>query len=231
MKLEYAKDLLKKTKQDYSLIAKDFSRTRSSPWPELRFLFDDYLKVGDRVLDLGCGNGRYFPFFEEKKTDYYGADASKQLIDIANKKWPQGRFFLEEALDLSFPNNFFDKVYSIAVLHQIPSKEFRNQFVNEVKRVLKKKGLFIVSVWKFHRNEEMSSLLKYTLFKAIGKSKLDWGDVFISWGDKTERYYHCFSEKKLEGLVRENGFKIVKSGVISDMKKNRENIYLVAERI
>ena len=230
MKKEYAQYLFQKTQEDYNLIAKDFSRTRSHPWQETRFLFDDYLLSNDKILDLGCGNGRYFRFFNKKKAEYFGVDSSPRLIKIAKRKYPQGRFLVEDALNLSFPNTFFDKVYSIAVFHQIPSKELRTQLLKEIKRVLKEKGLLILTVWKFHKREEILLLFKYTILKVIGKSQLDWGDVFVSWGKKTNRYYHCFSERGLEDFVKKNGFRVLRSGIVKDLKGNRKNIYLVAQK-
>ncbi len=227
---EYAKFLLTKTKEDYNLIAKDFSRTRSYPWQEIRFLFDNYLVANEKILDLGCGNGRYFPFFKEKKVDYFGVDGSSELIRIAKNKYQQGRFSVGDALDLSFPNNFFNKVYSIAVLHQIPSDELRSRLLKEIKRTLKSKGLLILTVWKFHRRKELLLLLKYTILKAIRKSKLDWRDIFVSWGKKTERYYHYFSQRELEKLVKETGFEIIDSGTVKGLKGNRQNIYIVAKK-
>lgn len=230
MKREHAKSLLRKTKEDYNLIAKEFSRTRNYPWGELRFLFDAYLGKSERVLDLGCGNGRYIPFFGEKKSDYFGIDNSTELIQIARKKYPKAQFFIEDALNLSFPNNYFDKVYSIALLHQIPSKEFRIQLLEEAKRVLKLKGLLILTVWKFHRRQELILLLKYTLLKMFGKSKMDWGDIFVSWGRETERYYHFFSKRELESLIKKTGLEVIDSGIVKNRNGNRRNIYVVAKK-
>jgi len=230
MKKDYAQYLLEKTREDYILIAKDFSRTRKFPWSEMRFLFDDYLIPNDKVLDLGCGNGRYFPFFNERKIDYYGVDNCAELIKIAKDKYPQARFQVEEALNLSFPDNSFDKVYGIAVLHQIPVKNFGIQFLKEVKRVLRPRGLIVLTVWKLHRPKDIRLLLKYTFLKIIRRSELDWGDLFIPWGKKTKRYYHYFFKKEIEDLVRKAGLRIIKSGVIKSRKGDRQNIYLVAEK-
>ncbi|KPJ71692.1 hypothetical protein AMJ50_00970 [Parcubacteria bacterium DG_74_3] len=230
MEPSYAKYLLGKIRQDYSLIAKDFSRTRKEAWKELEFLFDKYLITGEKVLDLGCGNGRWFLLFQERGVDYVGVDNSEELIGIANIKYPQAKFQIAEALNLPFPNNFFDKVYSIAVLHQIPSEEFRLRFLNEAKRVLKPGGFLILTVWKVHQKREITLLFKYTILKLIGKSKLDFKDIFEPWGKETKRYYHCFSKKELVHLVKKVNLEIKTGGLVKNQKGNRQNIYLVAEK-
>ena len=182
------------------------------------------------IVDLGCGNGRWFELFQERQVDYIGVDASEKLIEIARKKYPQAKFQVADALNLPFPNGFFDKIYSIAVLHQIPSKELRLQFLKEVKRVLRPGGLLILTVWKFHQLKELSLFFKYTILKLFGKSKLDFKDIFEPWGKKIERYYHCFSKKELMKLVQKAGFQIQKVGIVKNKRANRQNIYLVVQK-
>ena len=66
MDINYAEYLIRKTEKDYNLIAEDFSRTRQKVWEEINFLFDRYLKESDRVLDIGCGNARFYPLFKNR---------------------------------------------------------------------------------------------------------------------------------------------------------------------
>jgi len=230
MEEQYAKYLLERVNRNYNLIAGDFSRTRSRPWYEIRFLFSDYLFSGDKVLDLGCGNGRNIVYFKEKLTDYYGADNSVELIKLARKKHPRKNFRVDNALELSFTGEFFDKVYSIAVLHQIPSEKLRIKFLREAKRVLKPKGLLVLTVWKLHRLDHMFLALKSAFTKMIKGSRLDYGDILIPWGDKIARYYHFFSEKELRKLTENAGLKIIGSGVVKSDDNDRQNIYIIAQK-
>jgi ubiquinone/menaquinone biosynthesis C-methylase UbiE len=229
MDLDFAKFILEKTKENYNLIAKEFSTTRREIWEELRFLFEN-LKEGEKVLDLGCGNGRWYKVFKEKKVDYFGIDNSEKLIEIAKENFPEAKFFVGDALNLPFQDDFFDKVYSIALLHHIPSGEFRTRVLSEAKRVLKPGGILILTSWRIRRWREIFILVKHTFLKLIGISKLDFKDIFLPWGKKTLRYYHCFSKKELENLLKKAGFEILESGVVKNKRGNRQNYYLICKK-
>ena len=229
MKKERAEQLLKDITEYYNLKAGEFSRTRKDPWPEAKFLFD-IINPGDSVLDLGCGNGRFFRFFNEKKADYIGADFSSELIEIAKKENPEGRFKKADALDVPFQENQFDKVYSIAVLHHIPSKGLRMTFLKETRRVLKPGGIFVLTCWKLPLKRTLSLNLKSLVMKIFGKKDMDKGDALVPWGKKAERYYHIFSKKELENLVETSGFEIQKSGVFKNKVGNRQNFYIIAKK-
>lgn len=233
MEREYAQYLLEKTKKDYNLIAQDYARTRAFVSEDIKKLAD-YVLSGEKVLDSGCANGRLFEVLREKNVDYFGIDISEKLIEIAKRKYPEAKFQVADALNLPFPSDFFDKVYSISVLHNIPSHEFQLQYLKETRRVLKPGGLLILRVWDFwKRKEGWKLLLKYTFLKLIGKSKLDFFDVFVPWKDSkgnilVERYFHCFTKRELENLVKEAGFKIKESWRAG--KDPRTNIYLITQK-
>lgn len=225
MEREYAEYLLAKGRQDYNLIAEEFARTRSFFW-DIEGL-EKYVKDGDRVLDLGCGSGRLIEILKDKKINYVCLDSSEKLIEIAKKNYPGYNFLVGEALNLPFPENSFDKVFSIRVLPHIPSNEFRLKFMKEVKRVLKPKGLLILTCWylyKFKFKTQFLLMLKNCFLKLIGKSKLDFGDAFVPWGKKVMRYYHYFTKKGLEKLAKETGFEIKRIWASS------ADLYLIAQK-
>lgn len=243
MKRKYADYLSKKTKDDYNLIAEDFSNTRSFI-PEGLRLFSKYVENGDKILDFGCGNGRLIEIFNDKKIEYIGTDNSEKLIEIARKKYPRHKFMVAPDLNLPFSDNYFDKVYSLAVFHHIPSEEFRLQFLNEIKRILKPGGLLVLTVWNlwhlwFHpllwlRYKRLRKyfilILKYTFLKILGKSKLDFKDIFMPWQNTTLRYIHCFAKGEFKKIVRKSGFKIKEIGISEAPNTKESDIYLIAEK-
>lgn len=222
-----------KTIRDYNLISNDFSRTRLFPSEDVQNL-RKYVKSKEKVLDLGCGNGRFFEVLKDKEIDFFGVDTSERLIKIAKTRYPEAKFQIANAFNLPFPSDYFDKIFSIAVLHHIPSREFRLQFLRETRRVLKPEGILILRIWNlWKRKGSLRLLLKYVILKLIGKSKLDFKDVFIPWKDSrgkiiVNRYFHSFTKKELEGLVKKAGFRIRETWY--EGKTPQANIYLVAEK-
>ncbi len=232
MKKNYAEYLLEKTRQDYDVIAADFDKKRDYIPSDFAVL-QDYINSGDKILDLGCGNGRLKEIIGNK-ADYYGVDISGSLIRIAKSKYPDGNFFVSKPLSLPFESNFFDKVFCLAVFHHIPSEAIRKEFLKEISRVLKPMGKIILTVWDLNNNKKASNLLfKNALLKLIGKSNLDFKDVFYPWknsaGDVViNRYIHIFSEKELEKIIENSGFIIKEKGILERSKKG-SNIFIIAQ--
>lgn len=233
MDIDYAKYLSDRTKNNYDLTAEDYARSRAFIPDDLRSL-QKYAAFGDRILDSGCASGRFYEVLESKKVDFYGIDFSEKLIDIAKEKYPKGNFQVVDAKSTPFPPDYFDKVYSVSVLHNVPSGEFRLQYLREMRRVLGPGGLLILRVWDFWKRKEGWGLfLKYAFLKLLGRSRLDFFDIFLPWKDSkgevvARRYFHCFTGRSLASLVKKAGFTIKESWV--EGEKSRSNIYIVAEK-
>lgn len=207
-----SKFILNKLKEDYNNIALKYSQVREKEWKEMDFLFDKVLEK-DKVLDLGCGNGRFYPAFKKRKAEYYGIDFSSKLIEIAKEKYPSGNFSVSDVFDLKFQNEFFDKVYSIAVLHHMPEEELRIKFLKEATRVLKTKGLLVLTVWDLK-----------------DKQKNNEKDVFLSWYGAKDCYFHVFTLKELEELVIFSGLKIIEKGEIIVGQRPYNNFYIICQK-
>ncbi len=219
MNKHHAHKIMNKLQDDYNLVAPSFSKTRDRLWPEVKFLFD-YAKKGEKILDLGCGNGRFSWYL--KNAEYTGADFSSQMIKEAVNRFPHHNFINCNALSLPFSQNHFDKVYSIAMLHQIPSHNYRRQALREIKRVLRPNGLAFIVVWNIYKNNKKFFITQYllNLFRFSRNPR----DMIL----KRDRYYYAFSQKKLSSLVKEEGFTIKEEGVIN--KGWRSNFYIIAKK-
>lgn len=229
MREETAKSILKASIAGYEKIAEDFARSRTYFWKELEFT-KDYIQEGTTLLDVGCGNGRFFGVIKDKKIAYTGIDASSKLINIAKEKYPSAKFFKGNAVELLFGSGSFDTAVSFAVLHHIPSKKLREEFLEEIHRVLKKDGILILSVWNLWQKRYLTAIIKSAFLKLIGVSNLDFKDVFMNFGkEKNVRYLHAFTKKELERLVSKK-FAIEKSMTVK-RESGQSNFLIICHRI
>ena len=112
------------------------------------------LVPGDRVLDLGCGEGRHvISAYVEESVESFGVDLSVADLKITRNKFKDfeqpedgGRAFglaSANALELPFADATFDKVMCSEVLEHIPDYQGA---LTEIQRVLKPGGLLCASV-------------------------------------------------------------------------------------
>lgn len=214
MKEKTAKKILIKVKRTYEEIAEDFAKTRNEAWPEFG-KFQKHVKSHFKVLDLGCGNGRLFEFL--RPIDYTGIDSSENLLKEAKKRYPDVSFVNGDMLEIPLKDNEFDMVFCIAALHHIPSKNLRKKAVSEIKRVLKKDGILILTIWNLFQKKYIKYLFKSFVIWLLTLGKYDWNDTFIPWGkDKIPRYYHAFTKKELLKLLKKD-FEIQKLDVFNNI--------------
>ena len=75
---------------------------------------------GARVLDVGCGTGRYLQWFAEMGLEVTGVDSSAEMVRAARARLAESEeeapVFLADAADLPFADGSFDLVTAITVL-------------------------------------------------------------------------------------------------------------------
>ncbi|HEY8569017.1 class I SAM-dependent methyltransferase [Microbulbifer sp.] len=112
------------------------------------------LRPGQRVLDLGCGEGRHaIHLMLTDAVDIFAVDLSQRDIATARGRaepfsessQSSGRllFSVSDALQLPFADNFFDVVICSEVLEHIEDYE---GVLAEITRVLKPAGIFAATV-------------------------------------------------------------------------------------
>lgn len=98
-------------------------------------------KMGQYVLECGCGGGYFFKRLIQKKKSvrYYGIDISEEQIKHAKQRNPgyEARFKLTSWDKLPFEDNYFD---TILFLETIGYAEDVEQMIKECYRVLKPGG-------------------------------------------------------------------------------------------
>ncbi len=197
---------------DYDAFASEFSRTRQQGWPEFNLLLP-CVHRGDRVLDLGCGNGRLRTFLDKAGTrdegqgtrklipdgNYFGFDVSSELLRIAHDQFPGDHFFRGDfSKKFPFGGENFEVIAAIASFHHLLSRAEQLLFLRECHRVLKLKGILFLTCWKLPEKFFWPNVLR-------GR----WKNWLIPFGqEKHARTYRRTSLAELEKLLKKSGFRV-----------------------
>lgn len=92
------------------------------------------IKKNYKILDLGCGAGRFSNFFtKDLKAQYFGVDTSLSLLKFKRNKKNQKFMHLTNFLDNKEYTKFFDVIFIFTVLGGITNKK-----INETKEIIYK---------------------------------------------------------------------------------------------
>jgi len=122
--------------------------------PRLVNLFDDFAhRLGmaanfrclgplenRRVLDLGCGRGRWSDEFARRGARVTGVDWSGQALDQARRRVPQAAFVRMPITDLGFSRGCFEVVNCVTVVQHLPHA-VQASVLQEAQRVLVAGGM------------------------------------------------------------------------------------------
>ena len=182
-------------------------------------LCQSYGKTG-KWLDLGCDDGSWTKKIAKRKIDWYGVEIVKERARKAAKK---GIKVSVSSLEKSLPysNATFDLVQSNQVIEHLFNID---QFISEIYRVLKPKGILVISTenpasW----HNIFALLLGWQMFSAtnISVKKLGLGNPlavhqgkkFEDLGGRTMAWGHnkLLTPRALNELLILHGFKILKT--------------------
>jgi len=115
--------------------------------------------VTGAVLDVGCGHGVLLEriLTRRRLVRACGSDLSMVMCSRAVTRVPSAGILQADAENLPFADNSFDHVFMVEVLEHLPEA---GKALQEVRRVLKAKGRFLVAVpnkdW-FHYERHMQT--------------------------------------------------------------------------
>ncbi|HLD70546.1 MAG TPA: class I SAM-dependent methyltransferase [Negativicutes bacterium] len=112
-------------KETYNKISEAWHKDHSSDnwWQGGTDTFVSLLKQGDSVLDVGCGGGTKSKYLIGKGLKVLGVDFSENLVEIAKREVPQGKFLVMDVGNIDTLPESFDGIFMQAVLLHIPKKE------------------------------------------------------------------------------------------------------------
>jgi ubiquinone/menaquinone biosynthesis C-methylase UbiE len=235
MRPEVINKILRETEIGYDQMADKFSNTRKNFWGDLAFI-SDYVKDGDRILDYGCGNGRLLEILKDKNIEYIGLDISQKLIDLAKAKYPErveSFFKISSLSSLAFPDDFFNRIISVAVFHHFPEK-YAKEMAKELFRITKPDGTLIVTVWNLWQKKRRKNIFNFTaiLGKIFQKGEyrgFGFRDILVPFqnnqGGVFKRYHRVYTIRSLAEVFLFAGFEVEKCFL-----ENEKNIVLIARK-
>lgn len=173
------KEYYRKFKAYTDIDSKEYQRRLEELEPHLL----RFLKEKGKVLDLACGVGGFSFLLEEYGFEVVGIDIDDEMIkkarEYAKEKNSKVEFIVGDARKLPFEDETFDYVLFLGntTVHFSP-KEL-NEVFKEVKRVLKKDGLFLINF------VDMRELLSRVQMGTIVGEEYWISKVMIDEGEKT----------------------------------------------
>ena len=108
-------------------------------------LASEWISVGDRVLDIACGDGHGTEIIAKLDVTITGADLVEDVIESARrirKERDNMNFEVQDVLDLTYADSTFDVVLSMETIEHIQDED---RYLEELRRVLSPGGILIIS--------------------------------------------------------------------------------------
>jgi SAM-dependent methyltransferase len=114
---------------------------------QLAFLRNQ-LKLDSYILDIACGNGRHLNPLTSVGYDIIGLDTSLRLLRIAKQRNANVELVRGDMRFLPFKEDNFEAVISMDTsFGYLPSKKDDLQSLQEIHRVIRKTGFFILDIF------------------------------------------------------------------------------------
>lgn len=146
-----------------------------------------------KILDVGCASGfltSQIAFFFPS-SEIFGVDSYKEAVRFGQKTYPGISFKYADAHKLPFKNGAFDLITCIETLEHLENPKGA---ISEMYRCLKNNGHILIG-------QDTDNLLFKMIWMIWTKRR---GKV---WHNS---HLHPYNPQKLEKLIKESGFKIVK---------------------
>jgi len=218
----------------YKNHAEEFSKTRQNPWPGwekcLDKVKDNFNQKDLSVLDIGCGNGRFFKFladFSPYELNYLGLDNSDYLLVEAVLKYPMAKFtYLNVFSNLGEIKSKHDAVCVFGLTHHLPDNDFRLAWLKSLVPFINNDGLLLLTFWDLSSDRRSIKLER--------AKDLDDNDFYYTWKDTSDkRYVHLFDDNelsKIKSCLTQGGLALVDE-FYSDGKSGKLNKYLIFKRL
>lgn len=149
-----------------------------------------------RVLDAGCGFGYGVDYLSKYAKEIIGVDLITYVVEWAKKHYRRknSQFLLSDIAHLDFPDNSFDAVCLLEVVHHTRNYQ---EVLKEMRRVLKEGGSFFVSTRQKRAGGLKPDPSHVNIFTAT-----EFKDLLLSIGFKDIEIYGLARPKEVYALEK-----------------------------
>jgi ubiquinone/menaquinone biosynthesis C-methylase UbiE len=101
---------------------------------------------GAATLDYGCGAGKSTLYLKSLGLNVKGVDINKEMVSLAQLADPRGAYQVISSGKIASIDSSYDLVFSSWVMLEVSSKQELLKITQEIQRVLKNDGIFIMVV-------------------------------------------------------------------------------------
>jgi ubiquinone/menaquinone biosynthesis C-methylase UbiE len=180
------------------------SEIRMGDFYGLRQWISKYTPRYGKVIEAGCGLGRYVFYFARMGIDIEGVDFSKETIEYLNQWKSKNNFDIEfktgNITKLDYPDNSLSGYISLGVIEHFV--EGPQKALAEAHRILRPGGVAIITTPNVSfsiLSRRIKKNFKNTIKKILGKKVI-----------KEPFYQYWYTPAKLKKFVEESGLKVSK---------------------
>ncbi len=172
-------------------------------WCERGILGHHYIREGDRVLDLCCGDGTFSGlFFSKKASLVHAVDKNSQAIALARKLFDRMNveFFEIDVLEDEFPGHEYDVILFYQALEHFTHEQI-DCLLNKIAAALTPGGILLGSTALLGIDSNFEHAVEFTSVEEIRELLSAYFEHVETWTtvweeSRVEVYFLCSQEKK-----------------------------------
>jgi SAM-dependent methyltransferase len=199
---------------------------KSCEWDPLTPYIHEYFTPPERILEAGCGSGRFVKYLSDRGFACAGIEFNADTVRNVLAKWPGLEVVQGDVLHMPYADDTFAGLLAIGLIEHF--EEGPERVLAELRRVLKPGGIALITVPCLNGLRRLKgpfcgithmvrvNPLVRALFRKKPHARWGWNlyrrrfryHVWPEWGDF---YEYRFTPRQFEQVLRDAGLRVLES--------------------